>query len=341
VTKVEVMPDRRHVMAHIHIDDAAEADLKTGTQFYLEDTAPSLADLSSLKSVISGPAIVMVPGRGTRTDRFTGRTGNPPLAMAHSVRYLVRFKGDVGTLKDGAPVTLRGFPVGEIVGVRLAADLQTGSLSAPVVIALDPARFHIAGAAGLTPKAAMTGLLAKLVARGLRAQLSLDPPLIGNPQVTLAMTDNAPSAQLATTGAYPEIPTSENAGISAFIAKVGRLPIDRIGANVRSITDHIDRLVSSPQLKDSIAHLDRTLAQLDKTMRQAGPQVAPAIADLRKAAGEIDATAAEARKLVGGNAAAPNGNLQQSLRELTDAARAVRSLADYLDRHPEALIQGR
>jgi len=29
------------------------------------------------------------------------------------------------------------------------------------------------------------------------------------------------------------------------------------------------------------------------------------------------------------------------LRELTDTARSIRALADYLDRHPEALIRGK
>jgi paraquat-inducible protein B len=33
--------------------------------------------------------------------------------------------------------------------------------------------------------------------------------------------------------------------------------------------------------------------------------------------------------------------LRRMLQELSAAARAVRSVADYLDRHPEALIQGK
>jgi paraquat-inducible protein B len=34
-------------------------------------------------------------------------------------------------------------------------------------------------------------------------------------------------------------------------------------------------------------------------------------------------------------------NLDELLTEFSQAARAVRSLADYLDRHPEALLKGR
>jgi paraquat-inducible protein B len=34
-------------------------------------------------------------------------------------------------------------------------------------------------------------------------------------------------------------------------------------------------------------------------------------------------------------------SLDQMLTELAQAARSIRSLANYLDRHPEALLQGR
>lgn len=55
----------------------------------------------------------------------------------------------------------------------------------------------------------------------------------------------------------------------------------------------------------------------------------------------MDATAAAARLAMGASPAAPSGNLQHALDELTDAARAVRSLANYLDEHPDALLHGR
>lgn len=33
--------------------------------------------------------------------------------------------------------------------------------------------------------------------------------------------------------------------------------------------------------------------------------------------------------------------VQRMIRELTDAARSIRVMADYLERHPEALITGK
>ena len=113
-------------------------------------------------------------------------------------------------------------------------------------------------------------------------------------------------------------------------------------------TERLKTLASSPELEDSIAHLDAALATLDKTVHEAGPQVAPTLEGLRqtvdglrKASAEIDATAVAARRTMGGEAGAPSGNLRQTLRELADTARAIRSLADDLDQHPESLLTGR
>jgi paraquat-inducible protein B len=45
---------------------------------------------------------------------------------------------------------------------------------------------------------------------------------------------------------------------------------------------------------------------------------------------------------MGSNANNPtNTDLPKLMRELEDAARSVRVLADYLDRHPESLLRGR
>jgi paraquat-inducible protein B len=126
------------------------------------------------------------------------------------------------------------------------------------------------------------------------------------------------------------------------------LPVTRIGDNVRAITEQIKAISGSPQLQESLSHLDRSLAELERTLHAAGPQVAPMLASARETvdglhhtADDIDATAEAARRLLGGSAASPNGNLQQAVHELTGTARAIRTLANYLDQHPEALLRGR
>jgi paraquat-inducible protein B len=350
VSDISLSKDRRHVDLQLDIDKDLEPDVTSGTRFYVEGGTPTLSDLSSLKSIVAGPTIILVPGKGTRQRTFVAMTGMPPKQLEVSVPYLVRFAGDVGGLKPGSPVMLRGFTVGEVDQVQLQTDVRTGTLTTPVVLLLDPTRFHVQGAAPGRENwtAVMNSALASLVQHRLRARLSQEPPLIGSPQIELQMQPDAQPAALLMQGPYPEIPTVEGGGISEFARKLGQVPIQQIGANVRAISDRVEQLVGSPQLSDSVHHLDRTLAQLDAAMQKVGPQLAPtidsahqAIDSLRKAAGEIDATSASARKVVGANPLAPSGNVEQALRDLSGAARSVRSLADYLDQHPEALLRGR
>jgi len=343
VTDVRLDHNGQHVIATLDIDDSVKQDLVTGTQFYLEGANPSLSDPASLKALISGPTIVMVPGTGKAARHYVGIEGPPPKPFAATVRYRLNFAGAVGGLITGAPVSLRGFTVGDVASVKLTVDADTGAIATPVTIVLDPTRFHIRGAQVIDGdwKPVMNAVLGKLVQQGLRASLTQSPPLIGAQQVILKVVPDAAPARLDTSGTLPEIPVVSGNALGGLVTKLGKLPIGEIGDNVRTITARLKLLVGSPKLQDSLDHLDDALTSLDKTAHTAGPQVAPLIKSLRQTSAQIDTTAQSARKIIGGGAAAPHGNLQQALDELTQAARALRTLANYLDQHPEALIQGR
>lgn len=352
VSDISLSKDRRRVELQLDIDDDLDPEVNSGSRFYLEGGTPSFSDLSSLKAIVAGPTIILLPGKGKPQRRFTAISGSPPKLLDVSVPYRVRFAGDVGGLKPGAPVVLRGFTVGEVDQVQLQIDARSASISTPVLLLLDPTKFHLQGAPGSAADwtEVMNAVVGKLVQQHLRARLSQEPPLIGSPRIQLEIQPDAQAATLLIrNGAYPEIPTDESGGgLSEFARKLGQVPIQQIGANVRAISDHLERLVASPQLTDSVRHLDHTLIELDSTMQKVGPQLGPTIDSahqtidsLRQAAREIDATSASARKVVGANPLASTGNLEETMRDLSGAARSIRALADYLDQHPEALLRGR
>jgi paraquat-inducible protein B len=350
VSSVALASDDWHVIVHLDIDRQLAPKITTGTRFVLEGAHPSLADVASLRALIAGPTIVMVPGPGGPQRSFIGTEGGPRETLAVSLRYRVRFDGAVGQLQPRAPVMLRGFRVGEVTRIGLSVDPRTGRISTPVTLALDPTRFHLT--APPPPdgnwRPVMDATLAKLVADGLRATLTRAVPLVGGEQVDLRIVPGTHAARLDTSGRYPRIPAAPGSGLGRLPAEIGSLPLARIADNLRTITDQLRSLTSSPQLRQSLVRLDATLASLERTSRQAGPQIAPTlrevratVASLRIAARQMDAAAAAARLTLGASPAAPSGNLQHALDELAGAARAVRSLADYLDEHPAALLRGR
>jgi ABC-type transporter Mla subunit MlaD len=119
------------------------------------------------------------------------------------------------------------------------------------------------------------------------------------------------------------------------------VPIVEIGEDVRQITSHLSALVSSPEVKDSVVHLDSTLKGLDETVTEVKPKIGPMIDKLNGAADQLQALATSANALVSGDGSTQDASLPGTLRQVTDAARALRSLADYLGRHPEAVIRGK
>ena len=359
VTELSLAPDGHHVLAHLDIDGDMRPYVNAGTRFYLIGARPSFTDLASLKALVAGPSITLVPGRGRPADRFTGIEGSPPERLAIAIPYAATFVGAKGDIRAGSAVMLGGFEVGMVSSTELVTDPKIGGLETHIILLLDPTRFHIEGAtnAGEDWTKLMNATLDALVRHGLRVTVSQDPPVIGAPQVALEVETagtrgleptSEGAAGLDYSGRYPRIPTGSAAGLSAFSQQLGRVPLDEIANNVRAITERVKSLADSPQLDDSIHHLDRSLTELDQTLRTAGPQVAPTlttvrdtVASLRQTATDIDATADTARDLMSSDAAAPGASAQQALRELSDAARSIRSLADYLDQHPEALIRGR
>ena len=125
------------------------------------------------------------------------------------------------------------------------------------------------------------------------------------------------------------------------MAKVNAIPIEAIGQDVRQITARLKTLISSPQLDDSLNHLDSTLNSVDQMVKSVKPQVGPLIAKLNQAADQLQQTAASANGVLSGKGAGQDQSLPGAIEQLTDAARSIRALADYLERHPEAVIKGR
>lgn len=349
VRRLTLDPDGVHVIAELNIDHHVKQYLRSGSGFYLKGAQPSLSDPSSLKSIIAGPSVVLVAGPGKPVRHFNGHMGAPPERLAVSVPYVLHFSTSGGELKAGAPVKLLGFTVGEVANVQLTTDPDNGKVSTAVLVMLDPTRFHIRGLPERQDSGAyMNTALGRLIEHGLRARLTQDPPMLGSGQITLAMEPDAGPGAWQAAAAHPEIPVKEGGGLDQLFVQAGRLPLAEIGENIRATTAQLKTLTSSPQLRQSIDRLDSALAGLDRMVRDSAPQIAPTLQSvhqtvdgLRKTASEIDATAVAARRTVAGSPTSANGNLQESLRELTDAARAVRVLANDLDQHPESLVRGR
>jgi paraquat-inducible protein B len=167
-----------------------------------------------------------------------------------------------------------------------------------------------------------------LVVDGMRAQVSSASLLTGTKLVGLEMVPNVPKAHLEHEGDTVMIPTSSAGDFTAVLQ------------DLQNVLKNIDRATSGPQIGHALQSLDDTLTRLDKVTHDIEPDIKSLIKSLRDTADSAQSTLNTIQGLAGKTA--PTGtDLPRMMRELTEAARSVRGLADYLDRHPEALIRGR
>ena len=189
--------------------------------------------------------------------------------------------------------------------------------------------------------------------KGLRAQLASGNLLTGELLVSLDIKRFRPKASLDFEQVYPEIPSipSDLEGLTRSVSDVvdqlGSLPLQEIGADLRQLLQNADALVSSPDTLQSVSSLrlalDDIRALTSKLDGQAGPLLGVLLDTLKNADLTLDQTRSTlaATEGLAGQGAKVSRSLDGTLLEISNAARSIRIFADYLERHPEALIRGK
>jgi paraquat-inducible protein B len=259
--------------------------------------------------------------------------------------FLAYFDGTVRGLTVGAPVEFRGIKIGEVTDIKLQFNAADASFRIPVLCAIEPERIEVNGKSADNGKAhkAENDMMAKLVRKGLRAQLRTGVLLTGQLYVNLDIHDGVKPAKMTFAGEYPVMPTVPEpvqeltASLANILNRLEKLPIEQIGEDLGQTVHHTSELLGSKDLAQAVVSLNESLEQLSRFTKglnaKLTPQMSALLEESRKAM-----TAAEKTL----NADAPlTHELSQTLKELSRAARAVSALADLLERNPQALIYGK
>jgi paraquat-inducible protein B len=286
----------------------------------------------SLQSIVAGGIAFDTPGiegpgeeaaAGHRFPLHASRRKVDEPVFTQKVPYLTRFEGSVRGLGAGARVEFAGIQVGRVTDVRLEYDTVVKSMTIPVAFEIEPDRVAMKGERSDQPYAAMRGL----VAQGLRAQLKSGNLLTGELVVDLGFHPEAPPGELRTeAGSRPEIPSvpadleAITRSVSQVLSKIAAVPIDGLVGDLRRAVQGVDRL--GGELTPLVASLGRTADAATRTLGRA---------DI--ALGSVDNLAGKDSQL--------RRDTSRLMAELTAAARSVRTLTDYLERNPQALLRGR
>jgi paraquat-inducible protein B len=290
---------------------------------------------------------------GTSFPLYPSKSALAQAQFTQKIPFMVYFDGSVRGLHAGAPVEFRGIPVGRVTSVALDYNRQTETMRIPVGLEIEPQRLDPTGftAAELVAKNRPT--MTEMVKRGLRAQLQSGNLLTGELFVDLTFVANAQPAELDISGPVPVIPSvpgtfdALQASVTSILNKVASLPLEDLIASLVGTAQGLEGIVKSPDVKQASQSLNAVLSQLQQTVARVDNAAGPLLENVTAAAGTADATLRDARLAIAslqrsiGSGSALTTNAESMIQELSRAARSIRVFADYLDRHPDALLRGK
>ncbi len=278
----------------------------------------------SLLSLLIGGIAFETPAKGpvlkaTETNSVFTLYSSRAEAFAPPVRnpqtFELVFDESVRGLAPGAPVELRGIKIGEVTDIRAQADAKTFQFRVPVTIQLDAQRLGVQVldlGAGENVAAVRKRFIDAMVAHGVRAQLRTGNLLTGSVFVAFDFFPGSPRATVDWSRNPPRLPTTPGqlqvteASVANIIKKLDKMPLQQIGDN-----------------------LQKALADLDLTLVSARGTLDNASATFNSANDLLEPKSEQLQEI------------ETTLQEVRRAARSVRVLTDYLERHPEALIRGK
>jgi paraquat-inducible protein B len=225
-------------------------------------------------------------------------------------KYVLNFSESVRGLSVGAPVDFRGIQLGEVTDIQLTYDIKQKKISVPVTITVDYGRVHVKRSSKKLGNLYAThkNRAEYLVKHGLRAQLQTGNLLTGQMYVSLNFFPDAPPFAMDWNQEIPEFPSVPGT-------------LGDIKANINGILKKADAMLTQltelsyklnhdlePELSGTLKQTENTLLTIQNTLKDDSPL---------------------------------QQDLQITLREFAKAARSIKSLTDYLERHPESLLRGK
>ena len=228
--------------------------------------------------------------------------------------YVLVFNHSVRGLTIGAPVEARGIPLGSVEDIRAQFDRKAFNFSIFVTISVDAQRLgvKVIGEQGRQDAATHRKVIDALVAHGLRAQLQTGSLLTGALYVSLDFFPDAPPASVDWSQTPARLVTVPNnmegieSSVASIIKKLDQVPYKEIGGDLRKTLAGVQH---------SLTEVDQTLVGARRTLGNADKLIEPGTG--------LDQ------------------ELASTLQELQRAARGLRVITEYLERHPEALIHGK
>ena len=340
---VQIFVDAPH---HLHVTADTRFWNASGVDLTLNSNGIQL-DTQSLASMVAGGIAFQTPAdapeaapalAGTRFELFAGRQlamRQPGLAANN---YRLVFTHPVAGLSAGAPVELAGLEIGQVLRVRVDFDGRSGAARTTVDVGIHPERVHLysdgeAGGGQVLGPMESGGdgewrvVIARLVARGVRARVRTANLLTGQRAVAFERVPGAARATIDWNAQPVVLPTADGdpgdvpAAVGRLVAKLEKVPIEALAR---------EGALTMAQMRDTLETTSRLVNRVDT---QLAPRMGAMMAQAQKTLDAVEQTLSAEAPL--------QQDLRGALHDMSEAGQAVRSVAEYLERHPESLIRGK
>jgi paraquat-inducible protein B len=217
-----------------------------------------------------------------------------------------------------------------------------------------------------------------MIEKRLKAQLRMKSMLTGQLYIAVDFYPEKPIRLMGLEKKYPEIPTIPSTG-DVVLATLEKLPVTEIADKLAKVTDGLEKIVNSPDVMESIKNLNIVLKEVNSLIQDIRDEIKPMTASMRDTLDASRGAFVQAEKTLALNDGKPgevadnlNNTLKKAdatleeirlgittyekladrnmnigfevsktLQEIDGAARSIRALTDYLERHPEAFVKGK
>lgn len=295
--------------------------------------------------------------------------------FSQTEKYILYFDGSVLGLNPGAPVKFRGVTVGSVREILIHHNQHERDRAIPVIIELD--RSVLKKKSDYQVNVSDRDRFKQMIDLGLRATLEAQSLVTGLLYVELEFhADPAPAQFHQLTEEFLEIPTqqtkiqllieniadidfkqlmSQMSGLAGNLqTNLGALNMKEVNDGLTNLLVTLNQLVGSGDLTNAVIALRQTLDKLNARIDPLADQANGLLVDARKAVGDARNAIGDAKSSLARlndtlqtaqNAIAPQASLRRDLastmQDISEAARSITALADFLNRNPNALISGR
>ncbi len=285
--------------------------------------------------------------------------------------YITYFDGSVKGLNVGSPVMFRGVKVGQVTDISILADQAKHTLKIPVIFDIEPEKVK-----GTREEFQQDASYIENAVKGygLRTQLQTMSFVTGQLMVALDFFPEKPAVFVGLNKKYPEIP-SVPTSLEQLQKTLESMPFREIVNNLNDTLQATENLVKSIDARKTMQTVEGAVKDVQLLVQHTNEKIDPLIESFTKTSTAAEETLKETKDTMAAtrdeirdlSASAQSAlesaqaalkqseltlqaysadsrlvtELNKTLRSLSATSRSFRHLSDYLERHPEALLQGK